>query len=205
MYNLLFRCRMGRHTHNSSTCPNSGAKEIQHPQTQKNYLCIIFQSISPYIMIEPIKTWQPTLPDSKFQTQRFFIAAFLCYKLKLLQLQRSVSQSACMKKSLAESTQVMLMVQKIIERSIRALKKTAANTIFFNNEENKSLCFCHTACVQGWLWMRLRSSWALSFRSGLLSVCSVDRDSCSCSRLFDDIQSQRSLSGTITQTQAVFY
>lgn len=74
-------------------------------------------------------------------------------------------------------------------------------------KEIKATFKCYTACVrvcvcvQGWLWMRLRSSWALSFRSGLLSDCSVARESCSCSLLLDDMQSHCSLSDDVTQTQ----
>lgn len=73
----------------------------------------------------------------------------------------------------------------------------------FRSDGNLWWCFffgsgwCASAwckAAQGWLWMCRRSSWALSRRSGLLSDCSVDRERCSCSRLFTDTQSHCSLS-----------
>lgn len=94
MYNVLFWCRMSRHTHNSSTCPNSGAKEIQHPQTKKYTLCIIFSiSISLSIMTEPIKHDNPHYQILNFKLS----AGFFHCSLFVLQIEApsatKVSQS----------------------------------------------------------------------------------------------------------------
>lgn len=64
-------------------------------------------------------------------------------------------------------------------------------------------CMFLPLCAQGWLWMCLRSSWALSRKSGLLSDCSVDRERCSCSRLFTDTQSHCSLSVHIRESTEI--
>lgn len=74
------------------------------------------------------------------------------------------------------------------------------HSFFFKWRHKKSLSviLCLVGwCVQGWLWMCRRSSWALSLRSALVSDWSVDKERCSCSRLFTDTQSHCWLSDEI--------
>lgn len=70
-------------------------------------------------------------------------------------------------------------------------------------KQRRRCCMFLPLCAQGWLWMCLRSSWALSRKSGLLSDCSVDRERCSCSRLFTDTQSHCSLSVHIRESTKI--